>query len=103
MLRSLFCKHEYIYKLWLQDHRGWRLPSPFYKEIVFRCQKCGKHKSLFSLDLYEEFLDLQKVDVACNHENFSFTVPYVRFAGNEAYVLYQRYLRKGFDLTKCDD
>ena len=99
---SLFCKHEFKYKQMKSDDRIHIMPHWSKQKYIFRCRKCGKYKSLFSVDLKYECDSLRRQDVEAGHDWFTLCIPNSLhgIAGNEAYALYQKYLRKGFDLTE---
>ena len=96
------CDHKYVYKTWLQDHKNFHCDMMFHKELVFRCSKCGHHRSLYTFDIEKEYEDLVRSDVEPGHNNFRFEIPRIVFTGNEAFALYKKYLKEGINLTEVE-
>ena len=97
-LKQLFCKHKYIYKGW---HNAYRLSSCMpHKEMVFRCEKCGKYTALFADELFYEQDTYFKMDVPKAPARFFISLPSYGLSGDEGFGVYNDYLKKGIDLMQ---
>lgn len=97
-LRKLLCDHSYTYKCSMRSDRPFTPITA--SELVFRCTKCDKHKSVDTTDISDYYRYFIRKGCAGGHDDFKFRVPSYLYVGNEAYAVYSRYLRKGIDLTE---